>query len=127
MNGSGFLQAQKATDTNAVATTADGLDSLAFGYVPGSSPYTTTKTFTVSNKGSSSVSYTIAYTQPTAATVSALPASFTVPAGGSQDVAVTLTISSAQFAALPSASTFVTGPGAVVTRRGAVTAANRDL
>lgn len=123
VNGSGFLQAQTATDTNAVATTADGLDSLSFGYVPGTGAYTATKSFTVTNTGASSISYGLTITQPTAgASVSASPSSFTVGPGGSQAVAVTLTISTAQFAALPSASTFSTGIGAVVTRRGAVTA-----
>lgn len=122
VNGSGFLQAQKATDTDAIATTADGLDSLSFGYVAGTGNYSATKSFTVSNKGGSPISYNLSITQPPAATVSASPSSFTVPAGGSQAVNVTLTISTAQFAALPSSSSFVIGSGAVVTGRGAVTA-----
>jgi hypothetical protein len=45
----------------------------------------------------------------------------TVPAGGSVPVDVTAAITAAQFAALPGASSFTTGVGAVVTRRGAVT------
>jgi minor extracellular serine protease Vpr len=122
INGSGFLQAQKATDTVAVATTADGLDSLSYGYVPGTSDYTATKSFTITNTGSSQIKYDLSLTQPLGASISANPSSFSVSPGASQNVDVTLTITSAQFAALPSASSFSTGVGQVVTRRGAVTA-----
>jgi subtilisin family serine protease len=122
INGSGFLQAQKATDTNAIAWTADGLDSLSYGYAAGTGNWSATKSFTVTNTGGSAISYTLSITQPVDATLSANPGSFTVPAGGSQTVDVTATITAAQFAALPSASSFSTGVGAVTTRRGAVTA-----
>jgi minor extracellular serine protease Vpr len=122
INGSGFLQAAKATDTNAIAWTADGLDSLSYGYAAGTGDWNATKSFTVTNTGGSPISYNVNITQPTAATLSASPSAFTVPAGGSQTVDVTAAITAAQFAALPSASTFVTGIGQVTTRRGAVTA-----
>lgn len=123
LNGSGFLQADKATDTDAIAWTADGLDSLSYGYAPGTGDWSSTKSFTVSNLGASPISYNLAVTQPAGATLAASPMSFTVPAGGTQVVNVTASITTAQFAALPGASSFTTGVGQVVTRRGAVTAA----
>jgi hypothetical protein len=123
IDGSGFLQVQKATDTDAVATTADGLDSLSFGYVPGSGTYTDTRTFTVSNYGPAAVTYNLTATVSGGATVSATPSSITVPGnGGSMPVVVTLGISASTFAAQPSDSTSVLGLGGVVTFRGAVTA-----
>ena len=122
LDGSGFLQAQKATDTDATASTADGLDSLSFGYVGGTGAYTDTRTFSVNNYGSSSITYNLAATVSGGATVAVAPSSFTVPAGGSQPVLVTLNITAGTFAAQPSASTGVIGLGAVVTFRGAVTA-----
>jgi len=121
VNGSGFLQADKATDTNAVAWTADGLDSLSYGYVPGTGAYSATKSFTITNTGGSAITYTIAATASGGATATANPASVTVGAGGSQSVDVTLNIPAAAFAALPGASTFTTG-FAPVTFRGAATA-----
>jgi len=123
LDGSGFLQAQKATDTNAVASTADGLDSLSFGYVPGSGDYTDARTFTVSNYGSSPITYNISAPAPGGTTLAAVPSSFTVPAnGGSVSVVVTLGIPASTFAGLPSDSTGVLGLGAIVTLRTAITA-----
>jgi minor extracellular serine protease Vpr len=122
LDGSGFLQVQKATDTDAVASTADGLDSLSFGYVPGSGDYQGTRTFTVSNDGSSSIAYNLSVPAPTGTTLAAVPSSFTVPAHGSVPVVVTLGIPASTFAALPSASTGAIGLGAVVTLRTAITA-----
>jgi minor extracellular serine protease Vpr len=121
INGSGFLRADRATDTNSVAWTADGLDSLSYGYVPGTAAWSAVKTFSVTNTGSSPMTYNITVTQPVDATLTPSASSITVPAGGSVPVDVTAAITSAQFAALPGASSFTTGVGAVVTRRGAVT------
>jgi subtilisin family serine protease len=122
LDGSGFLQAQKATDTDATASTADGLDSLSFGYVPGSGNYSDTRTFTVSNNGSSPIAYNISAPAPGGTTLTAVPSSFTVSPGGSVPVVVTLGIPAATFAALPSDSTGAIGLGAIVTLRSAVTA-----
>jgi minor extracellular serine protease Vpr len=122
LDGSGFLQAQKATDTDAVASTADGLDSLSFGYVPGSGSYTDTRTFTVSNYGSSDITYNLSAPAPGGTTLTAVPSSFTVHAGNSVPVVVTLGIPASTFAGLPSDSTGAIGLGAVVTLRTAITA-----
>jgi minor extracellular serine protease Vpr len=121
INGAGFLRADRATDTAAFASTDDGLDSLSYGYVAGTGDWTATKSFTVTNTGSKPITYNVDITQPaTGASLAANPSSFTVPGGGSQKVDVTATITTSQFAALPGASSFTTGVGAVVTRRGLV-------
>src|SRR6266516_787241 len=57
--GTGVVQAQKATHSSVLATTADELDSLAFGYVPGSGAYSAQKAIKLTNYGSSSVTYNL--------------------------------------------------------------------
>ena len=48
--GAGVVQAQKAVNSSVLATTANQLDSIAFGYVPGSGDYTDHKAITLTNK-----------------------------------------------------------------------------
>jgi minor extracellular serine protease Vpr len=124
VNGSGLVQADAAADTNAVATTADGLDSLSFGYAESASgDWTAIRTFTVTNYGSSAISYNLSKTTPSGTTLTATPGSFTVAgSGGTQDVTVTLTIPASKFASLASDSALVIGLGAVQSLRGDVTA-----
>jgi subtilisin family serine protease len=126
LGGAGVLQVQRAIATDVVATTADALDSLSFGYVPGTGLYTAQKTFTLANHGASPAGYDLTVQTNGAqqgASVVVSPASVTVPAGGSVEVTAALTIPAASFTALPTASSFgPLGPGGVLTIRGAVVA-----
>ncbi len=127
--GTGAVQAQKAVDSTVLATTDDGLNSLAFGYVPGDGAYEATKSFTLTNTGDSPATYDLAAQangNPLGAQVQVSPQQVTVAPGSSQTVDATLTMSRAAFAALPSDDTLAVGPGAVVTLRGAVVATPRD-
>jgi subtilisin family serine protease len=122
--GAGAVQADNAVATTVLATTDDGLDSLAFGYVPGTGSWTSTKSFTLTNTGANAVTYALAASPDSGGLggggISVSPSSVTVPAGGTQTVSVTLSYSAAAFAALPSMSS--TGPGQVVSFAGVVTA-----
>jgi hypothetical protein len=107
-----------------LATTPDGLDSLAFGYVPGTGDYSATKSFTLRNTGTSAVTYSLAAQADSVGlrggNVSVSPTTVTVAAGGTQDVSVTLSYSAAAFAALPTMNTLALGN--VVSSAGAVVA-----
>jgi hypothetical protein len=118
------VQAQKAVNSSVLAQTADQLDSIAFGYVPGSGDYTDHKAITLTNTGSVDATYGLSVAaqsvQGTSVTVS--PSSVTVPHGGSVTVQVTLAISASAFAALPSDDSFAIAPGAINTVRGDIVA-----
>jgi subtilisin family serine protease len=122
--GAGAVQADDATTTTVLATTPDGLDSLAFGYVPGTGDYSATKSFTLRNTGTSAVTYSLAAQADSVGlrggNVSVSPTTVTVAAGGTQDVSVTLSYSAAAFAALPTMNTLALGN--VVSSAGAVVA-----
>ena len=123
--GSGVVQAQKAVNSSVLATTPDELDSIAFGYVPGSGDFSAHKAFTLTNNGSSSATYNLSVAAnggQSGAVVSVSPGSVTVPMGQSVTVQVSLTMSAAAFAALPSDDTFAIGVGGVLTVRGAIVA-----
>jgi hypothetical protein len=123
--GAGVVQAQKATDSSVLATTADQLDSIAFGYVPGSGDYSAQKAFTLTNYGTSAATYHLSVTpngSQHGAVVGVTPSTVTVPAGQSMTEQVTLSISASAFAALPSVDTFSIGPGGVLTARGDIVA-----
>src|SRR5439155_8064545 len=81
--GAGVVQAQKAVNSTVLATTADQLDSIAFGYVPGSGAYSTSKAITLTNTGSVDATYGLSVAtqsvQGTSVTVS--PSSVTIPHG----------------------------------------------
>jgi subtilisin family serine protease len=122
--GAGAVQADDAVTTTVLATTGDGLDSLAFGYVPGTGDYSATKSFTLRNTGTSAVTYSLAAQADSVGlrggNVSVSPTTVTVAAGGTQDVSVTLSYSAAAFAALPTMNTLALGN--VVSSAGAVVA-----
>jgi hypothetical protein len=123
--GAGVVQAQKATHSSVLATTGDQLDSIAFGYVPGSGDYSTQKSFTLTNYGASAATYHLSVVGnggQQGAVVGVSPSDVTVAAGSTQSVQVTLSISASAFAALPSDDTFALGPGAVNTVRGDIVA-----
>jgi len=123
--GAGVVQAQKAVNSTVLATTSDQLDSIAFGYVPGSGDYSTQKSFTLTNLGGTDATYdlsVVANGSQRGAVVGVSPSSVTVPHGQSMTVNVNLSIPASAFAALPSDDTFVVGPGGVVTVRGDIVA-----
>jgi subtilisin family serine protease len=123
--GTGVVQAQNAVNSSVLATTTDALDSIAFGYVPGSGDYAAQKNFTLTNYGSSLATYNLSVAangSQRGATIAVSPASVAVAAGATSTVQVSLSMSAAAFAALPSDDTFAIGPGAVVTVRGNIVA-----
>jgi len=124
--GAGVVQAQKAVNSSVLATTANQLDSIAFGYVPGSGAYTDQKAITLTNTGSVDATYSLSVAtngNQLGAVVTPSPSSVTVPHGQSMTVQVNLSISAAAFAALPSDDTFFAGTASV----GAVTSIRGDI
>lgn len=95
--GSGRVDALQAVGTNVVAynTQDPKQTSVAFGVVEvGAQTVVQKKTVTVKNLGTASARYSTSVTTSTTtggATVTASPASFTLPAGGSAIVTLTLT------------------------------------
>ena len=124
--GAGVVQAQRATNSSVLATTSNELDSIAFGYIPGSGLYQTQKAFTLTNYGSTAATYNLTVSGnggQAGAVVGVSPSSVTIPAGGgSMTVQATLSISAAAFAALPSDDTSSIGVGGVLTVRGDIVA-----
>jgi minor extracellular serine protease Vpr len=129
--GAGVINAGRAVSTVGQATTADHLDSLAFGFRALSGSFVEKKTFTLWNSGTSAIAYDLAasYIGDRRGTSVALsPRSVTVAAGGHQTVTATLSIGAAAVAALDDADIFSSadqGPGVVITVQGAVTATPR--
>jgi subtilisin family serine protease len=124
--GAGVVQAQKAVNSTVLATTANQLDSIAFGYVPGSGAYTDQKAITLTNTGSVDATYSLSVATnggQLGAVVTPSPSSVTVPHGQSVTVQVNLSISAAAFAALPTDDTFFAGTASV----GAVTSLRGDI
>lgn len=119
--GSGAVQAQRAVDTAGLATTGSGTSSLSFGYEPLNGVYSETQQITLWNTSASPITYNIASDN---AMGTVTPANVTVGAGGSATVNVTLSLTAAQVAALPSVDVFLgaVGWGAVFSSRGAITA-----
>src|SRR5204863_5192423 len=112
-------------DTSVLATTSNELDSIAFGYAPGSGDYQTQKAFTLTNYGASAATYdltVVANGGQLGATVGVSPSSVTIPAGQTMTVQATLSIPASAFAALPSDDTFTIGLGGVLTVRGDIVA-----
>jgi len=124
--GTGVVQAQNAVDSTVLATTADSLDSIKFGYVPGAGDYTANVTFSLTNNGASTATYNLSLAPNSSlrgAIITFSPASVSVAAGATSPVQVSLSMPAAAFAALPSDDTFGgLGPGALITVRGDVVA-----
>jgi minor extracellular serine protease Vpr len=129
--GSGVVDARKAVDSVGVATADDGAATLSFGYEPRASAYSETKTLTLWNFGTTDITYNLTSSQVILDTVASgrrietaqvtfSPTSVTVPAGGSADVSVTISLNAAAVAALPAATR--SNFGALANVRGAVVA-----
>jgi minor extracellular serine protease Vpr len=81
--------------------------------------------FSLANDGASAATYTFSLAPNSAlrgAVISFTPGSVSVAAGERSSVQVSLSMSAAAFAALPSDDTFTVGPGGVVTVRGDIVA-----
>ena len=116
--GAGLVQVDRASTTVALATAP----SLSYGYEPLGGAYSETKTLTLTNNSAAAITYILssAFNGSSLGTSVAFSSgSVLVPAGGSNTVDVTLSLTGSQVAALPAASQ---APGALTTVRGAVTA-----
>jgi minor extracellular serine protease Vpr len=124
--GTGVVQAQKAVNSSVLATTGDQLDAIKFGYVPGSGNYAANKAFTLTNNSSSRAHYDLSVvrngTTLWGAGITVSPATVSIAAGRTLTVQVSLSMSAAAFAALPSDDTGVLGPGNLITVRGNIVA-----
>ncbi|HXF97443.1 MAG TPA: S8 family serine peptidase [Gaiellaceae bacterium] len=105
--GTGVVDARRAVDTLAYATTSDGTAALNFGYEPRDGAYSETLPLTLHNTGGSAITYTLStsfvgLTRGADVSFSANPVA--VPAGGSATVEVTLALDAAEVAALPHAT-----------------------
>lgn len=123
--GAGVVQVRKAVTTQAIARTSGGRGSLSFEYEPLAGAYSEAKTVTLANKGDRALTYDLAasFNGPDhGAGVEVAPGTVTVPAGETTEVEVTLSMSEAAVAGLPSVSTASVGVGDVLHIKGAVTA-----
>ncbi len=118
--GSGAIQARKAVDTVAYATTPDGTASLSYGYDALSGAYSESRVITLHNTSGSAITYDLAG----ASIVTVSPSSVTVPAHGTAEVTATAALSAAGVAGLATPSVLLGGApwGGVNTFRGAVVA-----
>ena len=131
--GTGVVQAQNAVNSTVLATTADSLDAIKFGYVPGAGDYSASVTFSLTNNGTADATYILSVApNPSSgvvpnpnlrgAVITPSPATVTVAAGATSTVQVLLSMPAAAFAALPSDDSFTVGPGGLVTVRGDIVA-----
>lgn len=106
--GAGVANADAAGITQVMATTADHTDALSYGYQPLNDGWSATKSFTVTNETGSTETFALssAFAEPTlGVTIDINDGADTVdvPAGGTAQVDVTLTLDPAAVAALPAA------------------------
>ena len=121
--GSGVVDARRAVDTVAIATTAGGKGTLDYGAEALSAPYTESLPFTIMNTSGSPITYDLARAgvgNQRGSTMTFSQNPVTVPAGGTVTVTATLSLDAASVAALPAAA--ASNFGALVTIQGAVTA-----
>lgn len=127
VSGSGVVDARRAVDTVAYATTSGGSDTLSYGYSAiGTASFSKSLSFTLNNTSGSPITYTLdsafvglAAGNPAGVTMSFSPAGpATVPAHGSLKVDATLSIAHPENLPSALASNF----GAIQTVRGAVVA-----
>jgi minor extracellular serine protease Vpr len=121
--GAGVVNARRAVDTVAYATTSGGGNTLSFGYQALAAAGSQTLPLTLHNTSGSSITYDLSVAAnggQLGAVVSVAPSSVTVAADATATVGVTINLNAAAVAALPAAlsSNF----GAVQTVRGAIMA-----
>ena len=106
--GSGVVDAATATADLVLATTADHTESLSYGYQPLNDGWSATKSFTLTNQSGSEQTYDFssAFAEPDLGVTIDIndgAESVDVPAGGTAEVDVTLTLDPDAVAALPPA------------------------
>ena len=106
--GAGVVDAIDASQAAVLATTADHTESLSYGYQPLNDGWSQTKAFTLTNQSGSDQTYDLstAFAEPDlGVTIDINDGADTVdvPAGGSAEVDVTLSLDPAAVAALPAA------------------------
>ncbi len=104
--GSGVVQADRAVETKAVATTSDRTASLSFGYEQADGRYSETKRITLWNTSSHAVWYSLSASTPL---VSVYPSKVRVGAHDSATVNVRASLSRSAVAALPTVDQYLTG------------------
>ncbi len=123
VTGAGLIQPRRAIDTKALATTGPLTASLSFGYDPLNGAYTESLPVTLWNTSANDITYNLA-----GASIVSVPASVTVPAGGSATFQATATLSATQVAGLPYSSNLLPAAiphqawGGVTTFQGAIVA-----
>ena len=121
--GTGLVQARQAVAAQAYAWTSSGLNSLSFGMNQLSGTHYESKSFKITNRSRSSVSYTLGTTLSSArmgVDLTVSPRTVTVGAGATADVKLTLHYSKADVAKLPGADR--SEDGRVTSLHGVVTA-----
>jgi minor extracellular serine protease Vpr len=121
--GAGVVQVQRAIDTKGDILAGNGQSTLSYGAEQLASAYSETLPMTIENTSGAPITYSMAGSfngNSLGAVIAASPSSVTVPANSNRTVQVTLSLTAAQVAALPSAET--SNFGALVTIRGAVVA-----
>jgi minor extracellular serine protease Vpr len=121
--GAGVVQARRAVDTVAyVTTSADGSDTLSFGYQAFSGASAPTLPITIHNTSAAAITYdlTVAAVGFLGSVGSVSPASLTVAGNSTATAYVTLTFSAGAVAGLPPAE--ASNFGVLQTARGAVVA-----
>jgi subtilisin family serine protease len=121
--GAGVVNARRAVDTVAYATTSGGGDTLSFGYQALAAAFSQTLPLTLHNTSGSSISYDLSVAAnfgQLGTAVSVAPSSVTVAAGATATVDVTTSLSAAAVAALPAA--LASNFGAIQTVKGAIVA-----
>jgi len=127
--GAGVANADAAGIAEVVATTADHTDSLSYGYQPLNDGWSATKSFTVTNQSGADQTYDFssAFAEPDLGVtidINGGDPSVTVPAGGTAEVDVTLSLDPDAVAALPPAEDGTLG--AVVSTAGNIILAPED-
>ena len=123
--GAGLVQPASAVSTVGLATTGAGTASLSFGAPALNGAYAASKTVRIQNTGRSSITYrlTTAFVGSTLGThVAISPSTVTVAGGRTVAVSISLTLTAAAVAKLPSADTPSDKVAGISSVRGAVVA-----
>ncbi|MFN8122295.1 MAG: S8 family serine peptidase [Thermoleophilia bacterium] len=118
-SGAGLVRPVRAVGATVRAMTSDGLGNLSYGFVPANGPISQTRRVRLVNDGSRPVTYALAATPQGdlhGARLSLSDTRVTVPARGSAQVALTVSLGGAAVAGLPGAD------GTLTTVRGVVAA-----
>jgi len=105
--GAGVIQADRAVATVALTTTANGRNTLSYGYDQLTEAYSESHPLTIHNTGGTALSYNLTSTftsDPRGVDFTYSENPVTVPAGGSRTIDVTVNLTAAEVAALPFAA-----------------------